>query len=108
VSAVVAELHVDEASAEVVVHPPEQIDAATRPVLDMLLTQAIALGADCVVLDLAEVRLLDRPAVDLIVQTAAQARAAGSVLVVRHPSAQYLRLAWLLRDDRLLDLVEQR
>jgi anti-anti-sigma factor len=105
---VVAELQVDEASAEVVVHPPEEIDLGTRPVLDMLLTQAIALGADCVVLDLAEVRFLDRPAVDLIIDTAAHARAAGSVLVVRHPSRQYLRLASILQDDRLLDLLEQR
>ena len=104
----VAELHVDEQRGDVVVRPPDEIDICTRPVLDLLLTQALALGPDHVVVDLASVRFLDRAAVDLILDTAATARARGSVLVVRRPNRQYLRLASLLPDKHLFELVERR
>jgi anti-anti-sigma factor len=98
------ELEVDHERGEVVVHPPRELDVVTDPVLDLLLSQAVALEPARVVVDLADVTYIDRHAVVTIAAAAQALRDGGRSLVVRHPSRAFLRLVGVLGDRDLAAL----
>ena len=98
-------LCVDERGEEAVVYPPTELDLTTAPLLDMLLSQASALGVSRVVVDLRYVAFIDARCVRLLSDAAGSADASGRRLVVRHPSRHFLRIAWALDDPSVSQLV---
>ncbi len=69
-----------------------ELDLATAPRLAAALTQNAGEHRGRVVLDLTRLSFMDSTGLSLIVGTDRSARAAGGVLVLRHPQSQVRRL----------------
>jgi anti-anti-sigma factor len=98
-------VEVSGAGDEVTVYPPTELDLTTAPLLDMLLSQASALEAPRVVVDLRDVAFIDGRCVGMLQDAAGAARNSGRSLVVRHPTRHFLRIVWALNDASVLDLL---
>lgn len=95
----------DARGREAVVYPPTELDLTTAPLLDMLLSQATALGVPRIVVDLRNVEFIDARSVRLLSEAAGAADAGGRRLVVRNPCRHFLRIAWALDDPSVAQLV---
>lgn len=92
-------LEVDEATRVVTLHPPREVDIATAPLLDMLLSQAVALEPRRVVVDLGELTFIDHHGVVMLTAAHATLKGRGASLVVVNPSRAFLRVAWSMGGD---------
>lgn len=92
-------LDVDEATRVVTVHPPREVDIATAPLLDLLLSQAVALGPSQVVVDLDGLTFIDHHGVVMLTAAQATLTARGASLVVVNPSRAFRRVAWSMGGD---------
>ncbi len=91
--------------ARIVVHVTGEVDVATSSLLAAALTRALetetAVRTDLVV-DLAGVRFIDASGINVLLNAARQASAAGGSLVLRSPSRAVRRLLGVLRLDEVL------
>lgn len=87
-------LDVDASTRVVTLHPPREIDIATAPLLDMLLSQAVALEPSRVVVDLSQLEFIDHHGVVMLTAASQTLRGHGASLVVVNPSRAFLRVAW--------------
>jgi anti-anti-sigma factor len=95
----------DGRTARTVVQVTGEVDVATSPLLAAAVARAMESGTrdriDLVV-DLAQVRFIDASGINVLVNAAHQARAAGGTLALRSPSRSVRRMLGILKLDGVL------
>jgi anti-sigma B factor antagonist len=82
-----------------------ELDIFTIPQLKTAIQEALGLGAKRVAVDLAGVSFMDARSLDTLVQVSLDMRRRHQELVIRHPSAAFLRMEELVAlDEKVLPL----
>jgi anti-anti-sigma factor len=96
------------AAEPLVIRPPAELDLASAPRLGAEIFDALRRGNLWLVLDFADVRLIDSAGIGVLLSAQRQARVAGGGLVVANASEKVARIFVLTGVERALGVAGSR